>query len=472
MEEESKQPPHPSAANNSVEVEATATTAEEEEKKSVPVENGATTNTTTIIKEEWEIKRDEHKSEADDAFRAKNFPKAIQEYTNAITFDPELHILYSNRSAAYLSNGEKSRALADAKKCVELKPDFVKGHSRLASSMISLGRLNEARGVYRYILKELDCENVVAKKGLEDIRARELKVKEQEREVFRRAQIVKEEEEEKKKKEKQEEEEKRKAAAQEATRQEEESKDVGNEEEEEDDDDLLNDFFDEVEDVKEKKKPPEKEEEKSCEEIKENKIQIQLSDLGDTKTQIDRILCSNHEWYNLNPFRVLDISHEAPLDLLSRRYKALSLLLHPDKVRVSNNDLAEKAEEAFEYIRKAINTLKDEIKAKHIVDLIVEGRKMGKMDYEAAKNNKSLGGKTLEKFQEIATMKIFAEVERKRRDVERRKRKFEEKEREEEDAEQNKAKKEREFDKDWKQEGRVDKRINNWRDFSKKKKKK
>ena len=430
-------------------------------------------------KEEWEQKRDEHKSLADNAFRSKNYPLAIQEYTNAITFDPEYHILYSNRSAAYLSNGEKSKSLADAKKCVALQPDFVKGHSRLASAMISLGRWNEARGVYRHILKDLDEDNAVAKKGLEDCRERELKAKEMEREMLKRVQLQKEEEEKKKKQ--QEDAEKEQQSKKKESDQADNKDDAGAAVDDDDgdgEDDLLNDFFDEVEDdAKAKKKPKQEEEDekqKENEEKKENKIQIQLSDLGDTKTQIDRILCSNHEWYNLNPFRVLDISHEAELDLLSRRYKALSLLLHPDKVRVSNNnnsdELVEKAETAFEYIRKAINTLKDEDKRKHNVDLIEQGMKQGKRDYEIAQNTNSLGGKTLEKYQEIATMKIFAEIERTRRDVERRKRKFEEREREQEDAEEAKIKHERDFEKTWKQEGRVEKRINNWRDFSNKKK--
>lgn len=416
-------------------------------------------------KEEWEQKRDEHKAEADNAFRARNFPKAIQEYSNAITFDPEMHILYSNRSAAYLSNGEKSRALADAKKCVELKPDFAKGHSRLASSMISLGRWNEARGVYKHILNKLDRDSAVAKKGLEDCRERELKAKEMEREMLRQVQSQNEDEEKKKQEEAEKEMETKKEE------QKSNNRDAISAAEEEEEDDLLNDFFDDVEDKKPKnEKTTDEEEQKQSEEKKENKIQIQLSDLGNTKTQIDRILCSNHEWYNLNPYRVLDISHEAPMDMLSRRYKALSLLLHPDKVRASNSDLGEKAEEAFEYIRKAINALKDEGKRKYMVDLITTGRKQGKRDYDTAQGSNSTGGKTLEQYLEIATMKIFAEIERKRRDVERKKRKFEEREREEEDAEEKKAKKEREFDKTFKQEGRVEKRINNWRNFANKKK--
>merc|ERR1712176_631408 len=101
--------------------------------------------------EEWELHRNNHKRIGDEAFRKSDHQTAVTSYTLALTFDPDNHILYSNRSAAYLSKGEKSRALADAKKCVALKPSFAKGHSRMASAMLSLGRWNEARAVYNHI---------------------------------------------------------------------------------------------------------------------------------------------------------------------------------------------------------------------------------------------------------------------------------------------------------------------------------
>ncbi len=409
--------------------------------------------------EEWEVNRDHHKSLADEAFRSADYKTAIKEYSNAITFDPEFHILYSNRSAAYLANGEKSRALVDAKKCIDIKPDFVKGHSRLASSMLSLGRWNEARSVYRHILSNLDKDSAVAKKGIEDCRIREQKANEAEREmILRRVQEAKENLDEETA------EGKAKGPAPTDTTVEKSGK---GDDEEDDEDDLLGDFFDEVEEVTTKNQNPQKVEEKAKEEVKENKIQIQVKDLGDFQTQIDRLLKPNHEWYNLNPFQVLDISYKAPLDLLSRRYKALSLMLHPDKVRTSSNsDKVDKAEEAFEYVRKAMNSLKDEDKAKHYRDLVEQGMKQGKRDFDAAAT--AMNKESLESCQEKATMKIFAEIERRRRDVERRKRNQEKRERDQEDAEVNKMKKERDFEKSWKEGTRVDKRVGNWRDFSSK----
>ena len=413
--------------------------------------------------EEWEINRNHHKSLADNFFRSADYKTAIQEYSIAITFDPEFHILYSNRSAAYLANGEKSRALADAKTCVSIKPDFVKGHGRLASSMLSLGRWNEARSVYNHVLSSLDEENAVAKKGLEDCRITEQNAKEAEMEMIRLAQETKEKAEAEAAKAK----EKEKVIPD--TSQESSKDDDGNNKEEDEEDDLLGEFFDEVEEATTAKKTSSNSEEdkgdkSSSEGIKENKIQIQMKDFGDFQTQIKRLLKPNHEWYNLNPFRVLDISHKAPLDLISRRYKALSLLLHPDKVRNSSNSKKiEEAEEAYEYVRNAMNSLKDEDKAKHFRDLIEQGMKQGKRDYDANPNVENL-----ESYQDKATMKIFAEIERRRCDVERRKRNQDKMERDQEDDEVNKIKKERDFEKSWKDGNRVEKRIGNWRDFSSK----
>jgi stress-induced-phosphoprotein 1 len=47
-------------------------------------------------------------------------------YTQAIDIDSSNHVLYSNRSAAYAKAGEYEKALEDAEKTVQLKPDWAK----------------------------------------------------------------------------------------------------------------------------------------------------------------------------------------------------------------------------------------------------------------------------------------------------------------------------------------------------------
>ncbi len=52
--------------------------------------------------------------------------EAISLYSDAIEIDPDNHVLYSNRSAAYASCKKYSEALDDAEEALKLRPDFVK----------------------------------------------------------------------------------------------------------------------------------------------------------------------------------------------------------------------------------------------------------------------------------------------------------------------------------------------------------
>ena len=70
---------------------------------------------------------DNLKDQGNDAFQKGEFENAIRFYSQAIEIDPDNHILLSNRSAAYLKNDNKSKALYDAQKCVQVAPEWSKG---------------------------------------------------------------------------------------------------------------------------------------------------------------------------------------------------------------------------------------------------------------------------------------------------------------------------------------------------------
>jgi stress-induced-phosphoprotein 1 len=110
----------------------------------------------------------------DAAFRSKNYAEAISHYTQALSLDPTHFVLLSNRGAAYLSNGEKSKALHDAQACIQSSPEFAKGHSRLAVALQSLGQWGQAKEAYQKVL-ELDKDNAATKKGYKDCRLRKEK---------------------------------------------------------------------------------------------------------------------------------------------------------------------------------------------------------------------------------------------------------------------------------------------------------
>lgn len=403
-------------------------------------------------REEWEVQRDELKSTGDSHFRLKAYALAIQAYQDALQLDPTNHIILSNKSAAHLANGEKSKALHDARKCVEHASSWAKGHTRLAAAMASLGRYNEAATVYSMVLNELEPSNAAAIAGLEDCRLKQQSAREEKEREASRLQM----ELDRQKAEKEENERPNKSA----------SRGGGDEE-----DDLLDDFFSEVEKVTEKPKPKTaKIDEGEGAEETSKRIKTQLNDLGTSASQIDRILQINYEWKNLNPFHVLDIPYDIDDDsIISARYRALSLLVHPDKC----TEDPVRAKDAFEQVRKAMTHMNDTDKRRHVRALIEQGMKQGRRDWEAAKKASDIVSncdsiqeqEALAQAQSKATMKIFAEIEQSRRNIERRKREYEKRERSQEDEEKAKEKNAREHDQRWREGERVEKRIGNWRDF-------
>jgi stress-induced-phosphoprotein 1 len=62
-------------------------------------------------------------------------------FTQAIALDSNNHVLYSNRSAVYAAQAEYEKALADAEKAIEIKPDWSKGHQRKGAAYRGLGDL-------------------------------------------------------------------------------------------------------------------------------------------------------------------------------------------------------------------------------------------------------------------------------------------------------------------------------------------
>ena len=62
-------------------------------------------------------------------------------FTQAIEIEPTNHVLYSNRSGAYASMKDFDKALEDANKTTEIKPDWAKGWGRKGSALHGQGNL-------------------------------------------------------------------------------------------------------------------------------------------------------------------------------------------------------------------------------------------------------------------------------------------------------------------------------------------
>ena len=82
--------------------------------------------------------------------------------------DKANYLVLCNRCLCYLRLGKLAFAYADAKAVVSLKPDFAKGHYRLALVFQNLGLLYEARRALRRA-SALDPASVEIKNKLTEL---------------------------------------------------------------------------------------------------------------------------------------------------------------------------------------------------------------------------------------------------------------------------------------------------------------
>ncbi|EAL61181.1 tetratricopeptide-like helical domain-containing protein [Dictyostelium discoideum AX4] len=112
-------------------------------------------------------KATEFKNQGNAAFSSKDYNSAVKCFDQAIELDPSNHILYSNRSASLLALDKNEDALTDAKKAIELKPDWSKGYLRETNALYKLGRFEEAEKSAEAGLK-IDPTNQQLEDALED----------------------------------------------------------------------------------------------------------------------------------------------------------------------------------------------------------------------------------------------------------------------------------------------------------------
>ncbi len=190
-------------------------------------------------------------------------------------------------------------------------------------------------------------------------------------------------------------------------------------------------------------------------------------DLGTPEEQIERLVAPNHQWRNLNPYGVLKLDVDATEEDIKGRYRKLSAMVHPDK-RIGNDS----AREAFEEVKKAYQALMDKGKRELAADNVSAVRK------RVAKQRAKLAAKGMTAVQLLAkfgaenahiekeTMKEFAEMEMRRRDVDAHKQVQKNRERQGEDKEAAEVRRIYEREKKWNEEQGREGRVGNWRTFA------
>lgn len=187
------------------------------------------------------------------------------------------------------------------------------------------------------------------------------------------------------------------------------------------------------------------------------------------KQQIERLLRPGSTYFNLNPFEVLQLEPETTVEGVKKQYRRLSILVHPDK----NMDDRDRAQQAFDIVNKAYKILEDDAQRAKALEIVEEAK--GRTDQMIEEKRKKLkkagkGSKVDEddpaKYKHaiyVLTMKLFADLERKRRQAEERNMEDRKRKREEEIEEEEKKKTDKEWQKNY-EESREN-RINSWKTF-------
>ncbi|XP_014254519.1 dnaJ homolog subfamily C member 8 [Cimex lectularius] len=187
------------------------------------------------------------------------------------------------------------------------------------------------------------------------------------------------------------------------------------------------------------------------------------------KQQIERLLRPGSTYFNLNPFEVLQIDPDISIEEAKKKYRRLSILVHPDK----NQDDPDRAQQAFEIVNKAWKTLENEETRKKCMDVIEEAR--GRTDLMIDEKRKRLKKEGKGSYVEeddplkykhavyVLTMKLFADMERKRRELEMRDTEERKRKREAEIEEEEAAKLSKEWQKNF-EESRQN-RVDSWKAF-------
>merc|ERR1711868_131972 len=172
--------------------------------------------------------------------------------------------------------------------------------------------------------------------------------------------------------------------------------------------------------------------------------------------QIERLTKPGHTYRNLNPFEVLQVDPDQSLEEVKKKFRRMSILVHPDK----NQGDAERAQIAFDAVKRAWNLLETKETRKACLEVVDEAKGRTNINMEEKRRKLRKEGKPaiieednpvlFKKAVSILTMKLFADLEKKR-----------EKELEDEERKE----KIKEFEKNWEdsRQGRVD----SWLSFQK-----
>eukprot|EP00095_Tigriopus_kingsejongensis_P010282 snap_masked-scaffold474_size162001-processed-gene-0.12 protein:Tk10282 transcript:snap_masked-scaffold474_size162001-processed-gene-0.12-mRNA-1 annotation:"conserved hypothetical protein" len=185
--------------------------------------------------------------------------------------------------------------------------------------------------------------------------------------------------------------------------------------------------------------------------------------------QIDRLLRPGSTYRNLNPFEVLQLDPGTAPEEVRKKYRRLSILVHPDK----NPKNVERAQAAFDAVKKAYEMLDDVKTRAQCMEIVEEAEGRTRLTVEEKRKQRKKQGLSaaveeddpakLKQAVHVLIMKLFADLERKRRTQEQKISDQAAKKRADELATEERRNMEKEFHKNW-EESRQG-RVNSWQTF-------
>ncbi|KAK4506070.1 hypothetical protein PRZ48_004035 [Zasmidium cellare] len=94
------------------------------------------------------------KNKGNEAFKAKDWPSAIEWYDKAIEANPNEPSFYTNRAQAHIKMEAYGYAIADATKAIELNPDFVKAYYRRAVANTAILKHGDAIHDWKVVVRK------------------------------------------------------------------------------------------------------------------------------------------------------------------------------------------------------------------------------------------------------------------------------------------------------------------------------
>jgi len=86
----------------------------------------------------------ELKKRANEAISKSDLPLALVALSQALELSPDDRVLWANRAYVHELRKAPADALADARRAIELDPEFPKGYLRASRALVALGRAEEA----------------------------------------------------------------------------------------------------------------------------------------------------------------------------------------------------------------------------------------------------------------------------------------------------------------------------------------